>query len=52
MNECEGEPGFLCIDGWKYTPCGGMIFPTNQHCEKCNPPEPFMEPELDLEKSG
>lgn len=35
---CSGSEGLSCIDGWLYSGVGGMIFPSNKKCPKCNPP--------------
>lgn len=43
MSECPGEPGFVCIDGWKYTPLRAMIFPTNKRCALCSPEDEDVE---------
>ena len=38
-DSCVGadDEGLICVGGWLYTPVGGMIFPANKKCPRCNP---------------
>jgi len=37
-DSCSGADGLTCVSGWLYSGIGGMIFPANKKCPKCNPP--------------
>jgi len=56
MDDCPGDPPFVCIGGWLYSQLGMMIFGTNRKCPHCHPPAAiapdFTDPSDDMETTG